>query len=138
LNDFRCFFRKLAHDDDGAAMVEFAIVSVIVLVMVFGTIEFGLATWQRNTTASDAREGARYAIVRGENSGRVATQDSVANYLKRRSSLDTSRVRVYVVWNPDKKPGSVVSVSVAHSVARQGLVMPPRTDSATSKMYIAN
>jgi Flp pilus assembly protein TadG len=128
----------LSHDEAGAAVAEFAIVSVVVLLLVIGSIEFGLAMWQRNTTASDARDGARYAIVRGANSGHIATQDSVANYVKNRTSLDTAAVRVHVSWTPDNKPGSVVVVSVAHSVPRQGLVVPARTDSATSRMTITN
>ncbi|HUQ98201.1 MAG TPA: TadE/TadG family type IV pilus assembly protein [Gemmatimonadaceae bacterium] len=119
-------------------MAEFALVSVVFMALLFGVFEFGIAAFQVNSVASDAREGARYAVVRGTNSGRVATRDSVENFIKARTALSPSRVRVYVTWTPDKRPGSLVTVSVAHTVSRRGLVVPARTDSATSKMYIYN
>ena len=130
--------RRFCARQEGTAMVEFAAVSVVFLMLLFGVIEFGLAAWQVNSASSDAREGARYAVVRGANSGRTATPDSVANFVKSRTTLDPSKVRVYVTWTPDKRPGSLVTVSVAHTVSRRGFVVPARTDSATSKMYIYN
>jgi len=44
--------------------VEFAIVSVLLLIIVFGTIEFGIAFSKVNVYTGAAREGARYAAVR--------------------------------------------------------------------------
>jgi Flp pilus assembly protein TadG len=130
--------RSFLGDEQATAILEFAAVSVVFLGLLFGVAEFALAAWQVNSATSDAREGARYAVVRGANSGRVATVDSVANYVKSHTALDPSSIRVYVTWTPDKRPGSLVSVSVAHTVSRRGLVVPARTDSATSKMYIYN
>jgi Flp pilus assembly protein TadG len=130
-------FRDLQDDETGSAIVEFSAVSVVFLLVLFGIFEFGMAAWQRNSIISDAREGARYAVVRGSNSGRVATADSIANYVRGRTSLDPNAIRIHVTWSPDNSPGSVVKVSVAHSIARQ-FVVPARTDSATSAMYIYN
>src|SRR3954470_12970107 len=47
--------------DEGAALVEFAIISIAMLTLVFGTIDLGRAyfTWQSVKNA--AREGAAYA-----------------------------------------------------------------------------
>jgi Flp pilus assembly protein TadG len=44
--------------------VEFAIVSVLLMVLLFGLISFGLAYSKLNVYVGAAREGARYAAVR--------------------------------------------------------------------------
>jgi len=129
--------RRFTESEQGATMVEFAIVAGLILIpLLLGIVEFGLAAWQKNSVAADAREGARYAVVRGSTSGRTATVDSVAKYVKTRTSLDTAGLRVYASWSPNKRPGSVVTISVAHSVPRRGPFIRAHADSATSKMVI--
>ena len=55
--------RKLCKDRAGQAMVEFALVVPIFLLLVIGVIEFGRA-WNLQQTITDAaREGARRAVV---------------------------------------------------------------------------
>src|SRR5436190_24097569 len=117
-------------------MAEFAIVAgVVLLPLVLGILEFGFAAWEKNSVAADAREGVRYAVVHGSNSGRTATADSVTKYVKTRSALDS--IRVTTQWPAgNKDPGSEVKVSVAHDVPRRGPFLRAHTDSATSKMVI--
>lgn len=54
--------RRMARDD-GAAAVEFALVVIPLLLIVFGLIQFGLYFFQYQGTAAAAREGARQAAV---------------------------------------------------------------------------
>lgn len=117
-------------------MVEFALVAAVLSIVLLGIMEFGLAAWQRNSVAADVREGMRYAIVRGTTSGRTTTPESVAKYVKTRTSLDTGGLRVYTTWSPDKRPGAVVTVSVAHNVPRRGPFLSAHRDSANSRMVI--
>ena len=121
-------------------MVEFAIAAALILMpMLLGILEFGVAAWSRNSVTSDAREGTRYAIVHGSTALRVATIDSVRQFIKGKTSLDTTgadSIRVYAVWPTDNNPGSFVQISVAHHVPRHGMFIPSHTDSATSKMVI--
>jgi hypothetical protein len=49
----------------GAAAVEFAIVSIVLLLFVFGTIQFGIAFNRHQGIQAAAREGARIASVGG-------------------------------------------------------------------------
>jgi Flp pilus assembly protein TadG len=59
--------RHLAHrlrSERGAAAVEFALVTPLLLALVFGIIEFGRGYSQLNVYTGAAREGARYAAVR--------------------------------------------------------------------------
>jgi hypothetical protein len=49
----------------GQALVEFALVIPLFLVMLMGVVDIGRAIWAQNSLASAAREGARFAIVHG-------------------------------------------------------------------------
>lgn len=55
--------RTREHGQKGAAMVEFAIVLPLLLVLVFGIIEFGLLLYNQQVITNASREGARYGIV---------------------------------------------------------------------------
>ncbi len=86
---------------------------------------------------TDAREGARYAIVHGGQSGRVADSTMIANYVKSRTSLDNSIVVVPTWADPtNKTAGTTVAVKVKHAVPRYGPFLAAHTDSSTSTMVI--
>jgi len=53
----------LARGRDGAAMVEFAIVLPVFLLITWGVIDFGRLFFTSNSLANATREGARYAAV---------------------------------------------------------------------------
>src|SRR2546422_11422082 len=57
--------RARLHGEDGAAAVEFAIVVAVLVIFIFGIIEFGMAFWQVQNLRAATREGARVAAVRG-------------------------------------------------------------------------
>jgi Flp pilus assembly protein TadG len=72
---------RLAGDERGAAMVEFAIVVSLLLVIVFGIIAFGRVYSELTVMESAAREGARAAAVRGTAADiSSATTDAAAPY----------------------------------------------------------
>ncbi len=54
---------RLARRDDGAAMVEMAMVLPIFLLLVWGVIDFGRLLFTANSMASAVREGARQAAI---------------------------------------------------------------------------
>lgn len=56
-------FRKLRKAEDGAVLVEFAIVLPILLLIVWVIIDFARAFYTVNSLASAVREGARVAAV---------------------------------------------------------------------------
>jgi Flp pilus assembly protein TadG len=120
-------------------MVEFAVVATFFTLILLGIVEAGLAAWQKNSAAADAREGARYAAVHGNWSGSPATAATIRAYVKTQTSLQISgpdSIRVYASWPSDKETGSFVSVSVAHNVPRRGPFIPAHVDSASSTMVI--
>jgi Flp pilus assembly protein TadG len=60
--------RRRIVNDAGAAVLEIAISSAILFAMFFGVFEIALASYTSNYVSDMAREGARYAIVRGSTS----------------------------------------------------------------------
>ena len=60
----RSLIRELAHEESGAAMVEFAFVALILFTLMFGIIDFGRAFFLYNNLTNAARVGARFAATR--------------------------------------------------------------------------
>jgi Flp pilus assembly protein TadG len=55
--------RKIIRDQRGGSAVEFAIILLVLLMIVFGIIEFGLIFYNQQVITNASREGARFAIV---------------------------------------------------------------------------
>jgi len=70
---------KLRNRDEGAQLVEFALLAPLLILLVLGIVEFGWLFSQNNDVRHGAREGARAAAVNlGNNSVlRTATCDSM-------------------------------------------------------------
>lgn len=54
---------KIFKEEKGAAAVEFAIVLPLLVLIVFGTMEFSLLMFNKQVITNAAREGARKAII---------------------------------------------------------------------------
>src|SRR5690348_6353444 len=93
----------------GTVIVESAITLVVLLVMLLGIVEGGRLIWTYNTLAFVAREGTRYATVRGSNSSSPATTGTVDTYVKGQATgLDPSLMTVTTTWSPSNSPGGFV------------------------------
>jgi hypothetical protein len=55
--------RVLSDDQSGAALVEFALILPLLLLLVFGIIEFSLLLYNKAVITNASREGARFGIV---------------------------------------------------------------------------
>jgi Flp pilus assembly protein TadG len=89
---------RMWRDERGAAAVEFALVLPVILLILFGTIEFGRAWNVRQTLTDAAREGARLAAVgNGIITPTEALQDSVTKIVLNsalRAGLNTSNLSI--------------------------------------------
>ena len=134
----RCRGRTGLRDERGAELIEFALVSILFFTLVFGIMEFGRAIWIFNTVAHVAREGARYAIVRGSDSGRTAEPVDIENFINIVAAGMTDLV-VTTTWDdPSKDPGTVVQVRVDKAFEPALPLVPlDFTLSSTSRMVIA-
>lgn len=62
-----------ARSEQGQALVEFALILPVLLLLILGLIDIARAVEEENTLAFAAREGTRYAIVHGAGSSSPVT-----------------------------------------------------------------
>ena len=60
---------RRSHDEEGQSIVEMAMSLTILFSFIFGVWEVGLALYSYHFVSEAAREGTRYAIVRGSSAG---------------------------------------------------------------------
>jgi Flp pilus assembly protein TadG len=99
---------QAARGEQGEAMVEMAITSVILFLFLIGIIEISLALYSHAAVSEAAREAARYAMVRGSTSctntpsltNCNATQAQIQTYVQGRKypGLTSSNITVTTTW----------------------------------------
>ncbi len=118
--------------------MEAALTAIIFLTVLFGIVGLGRAVWAYSWTAHAAREGSRWASVRGEYGAEVATTGSVSAFVtSNMMGLDPAQAVVTTTWDPDNSPGSTVQVQVQYNVTRLVPWVPAMTVRSTSRMPIA-
>ena len=114
--------RSLAdrRDERGSAVVDFALVSLVLVPLVLGLIQVGLVLHVRNTLAAAATEGARYGatIDRSPADGAARTRQQIDGALAARFAQDVSARREVVGGVP------TVAVTVHADVPPLGLWGP--------------
>ena len=119
------------RNSEGQTLVETAIGLAILFTLVFGIVEMGLAFYTYNFVSESAREGARYAMVRGSSCTSPcteATNASVQDYVQNLGypGLNSSDITVTTTWpdtgvtctpsvSPCNNPGNNVIVKVAYA-----------------------
>jgi len=110
---------KYIKNNRGQALVEFALVLPVLLLLIVGSMEFGLVINQYMVLAEAAREGARSAAV-GNNNATVVTVVKTAA-----SHIDTSQVTVTISPTDTRIRGNGVTVTVAKPVQAITQLMSP-------------
>lgn len=93
-----------------AAMIEFAVGLSVLLLLVLGLIVVGLGIFRYNQVAHLAREGARFACVRGsqyasEENTKAATAEDVTAFIKDLAvGLDLDAMACTVTWDKSNAP----------------------------------
>lgn len=95
--------------------VEFALTVPIVASLLYGFVELSHYAYADIALADAARDGARYAMVRGASSPAPATGSTIATYVKGRIVLlDSGQVTVNVSYTPNNSAGSIVDVQLTY------------------------
>jgi Flp pilus assembly protein TadG len=124
----------MRRGESGAAIIEFAIAAVVFFAMIFGVMEIGLALYSFHFISEAAREGARYARVRGsacvsDGTYCTATAAQIQTYVQGLSypGIDPSHLTVTPTYagypagtacTPSascNNPGNLVTVKVTYS-----------------------
>jgi len=147
------------HSERGATLPEMAIVAVAFFALLFGVVDFGRAMYTYGFVSYVARQGARWAIVRGStscsNSKSLlndcnATADEITSYVQSLSEGMTGAptdLTVTPTWpscpngtTGANAPGCTVSVQVSYQFYFLTGILPrgaAYTISSTSQMVIS-
>jgi len=124
---------KLSRGEQGSALVEIALASIILFSMVFGILQFSIGHYIYHYVTEAAAEGTRYAMVRGSScsgfgSACPATATDVQTYVRGLAFpvLDPNAMTVTTTWpttgpactpssNPCNNPGNLVHVTVTYN-----------------------
>lgn len=101
---------KYFKNNRGQAMVEFALIVPVLLLLVFGIMEFSMVMHQYMVVTEAAREGARAAAVGGDDA-LIATAATNAA-----TGLESNKIQVVVVPTPERVRGEPVTVTVSYPV----------------------
>jgi Flp pilus assembly protein TadG len=150
--------QRLARNEHGASAAEFAISASVMFTMLIGIMKICLAIYTYHYVSEVAREGSRYAMVRGSScsgfpSACPATSDNVQNYVRslHYPGITPSLLTVTTSWAtyPVGKPCTpsatcnnpsdlvTVNASYAFPLNIPGMASKTYTMSSTSKMVIA-
>jgi Flp pilus assembly protein TadG len=124
----------------GQSMVEFSLVFIVFMMLMVGLFELGRVVWIYETVAHAARQGARYAMVRG-NSGSPDNAALIAAVKAQAVGLSSGLVAVTPNWEGGGIVGSFVSVQVSYPfVPAVGGILLGGTDgfniASTSRMVV--
>lgn len=138
----------------GQALVEFALVIPIFLILLLGIIEAGRFIFHYQMINNATRDGARYAIVHGSNSlcpsgpmpGGVPNACDPSGTKVREAVRDAAISLVSIgdfevlepTWNPSNQRGSRVTVEARFTYQPILPVMPAITIAAESTLVINN
>jgi Flp pilus assembly protein TadG len=140
--------KKVKKAERGTTMVETAVVMSVLLAFMFGIIDFGRATYTYAFVAQLARQGARWAMVRGSQCTGVTPcpaqsgSSDITTYIRSLSNGATDATQLTANLNlPNgNAPGSVAEVTVSYPFCFMLSSLPAGTFtmSSTSEMIISN
>jgi Flp pilus assembly protein TadG len=111
----------------GSTLVESSVVAAVFLLLLAGIMEFGRLGFAYNAVSFAAQRAARYAAVRGGDSGHPASATDVETAAKSYTvALDNTKITVTTTWTPDNHSGSTVQVKVSYDF---GTVLTPLASS---------
>ena len=133
--------RGLERARAGQSLAELPIVLVLFLVVMFGIVDGSRLILAHNAVSLSAREGVRYASVRGSSSDLIASgtdpTPDIKDYVK--SKTVGVPVDVSVAWDdPTHSPGTAVAVTVQSTFTPVTLFLSRTMNLASStKMVIS-
>lgn len=98
------------HKRAGGTMVEFAVVVPVLILLLIGMIVMGLGVFRYLEVAHLARDGARFAIVRGtqyriDTGNTPATTTDIETYIKSKAvGLDSTQLTITTTWDKSNSP----------------------------------
>ena len=121
--------------EEGAAAVEFALVLPLLILILFGIIEFGLVLYRQEVITNASREGARYGIVIGSPRPTTGEIEDVVNTYLTNAGLNAGNATIEVTPPPVMSSGSDLTVRVVYPY--NFLVLPNFAASLTDTLNLS-
>lgn len=114
--------RRLRADDAGAAVVDFALLSVLLVMLLLGVLQTAVYFYARNVAAAAAADAARYAAAEG-----VAARDGGqrAEQLIRAGLDDADASGLHCTGAADRDTASGLPTSTVRCTGRLRLLFLP-------------
>ena len=103
--------RRIRKNEEGQALVEFALLAPILFLVLFGIIQFGIAFKNSMALTDAVRTGARQATVSRSLADPVGVDQTAV--VGAASDLDSSKLNV-TVTAPPWQPGATVTVTATY------------------------
>jgi Flp pilus assembly protein TadG len=153
---------RSARCEEGSAIMETAMSFLMLISFMLLVMETGFLLYSYHFISEAAREGTRYAIVRGSTAGSScatysslgcqASSADIQNYVKNLGFLNSANMTVSPTWSaftsgsscpsagPCNSPGNLVTVQVQYNFTLSIPVIPTKTYtlSSTAAMIIQN
>ena len=115
---------RYLHNKRGVAAVEFAICLPILIVLVFGSIEFGLMFYNKQVITNASREGVRAGIVTGTGTADIIqiVENYCDNNLINLNGANELQAGSVTVSGPDVNNDLTVSVSYNYNFLFGGIL----------------
>lgn len=129
---------KRRNTDQGQAVVEFAVILPVLLLILFAILQFGVVFNNYIQVTAAAREGARKAAV-SRSLGTSSAENAATTAAKNAApGLNQSNITVSFPNSPTFSQGSDVSVQVTYpySISIIGLVVASGNLSSTTTMRV--
>jgi Flp pilus assembly protein TadG len=123
---------RLAGDRRGGVAIEFAFIIPIAILLTIGAVEAARAVSVQASINQAAKETVRFASVRGSASGAAATETQLESMAVELADLADAGTSAAVSWNPDNRPGSVVTVDMQTTFTPAVLLFGPSSYTFTS------
>lgn len=134
------------HGERGASLPETVMIMGVLLAVLLAVVDFGRAMYTYAFVAQLARQGARWAIVRGSQCTALdhcnASSSDIQNYVRTLSigATNANNITVNATWpasqcppgSSGNAPGCVVSVNVQYPFAFMLPYMPKTSGSFTT------
>jgi Flp pilus assembly protein TadG len=110
------------NGDTGAAVVDFVMMSVLLLFLLFGVLQVAVFFYARNIAASSAADAARYASAEGVDPSAGAGR---AQQLIRQGLDDADASAIHCTGEPGVDAQSGLPVTTVHCTGRIRLLFSP-------------
>jgi Flp pilus assembly protein TadG len=100
--------------EKGSALVEYAMVMSIFLMIVFGFVQMSILLFAFNNATYASRVAVRYAVVHGSTATYKCTATDISNLITPLLwGAPSGGTTISTTWSPNNTPGSTITIKIS-------------------------